>query len=316
MCQRYTYISKHEEARLLIATNPKPRAHKPPFWNDVRFVPYLYILPNMVLFLVFMIIPIFMTGYYSLVKWNGMGAPQFYGIRNYLYIFKDAVFLKSLLNTFVFSGITVPILMVLALAFAMLLNQKLRFRGFFRSSLYLPSIISTVVVGMVFVWMFNSQLGLINYLLNMFGRPAIEWTNDPRFAMSMVIVGMIWSRTGYNMVIYLAALQGISPDYYEAAKIDGASAWNRFRHITMPLLSPTHMFILITCVIHSFRTFDMIYVMTKGGPLNATKTLVVYIYDTAFKMNYYGRAAAGGVVLFLILLVFTIVRMKSEREVT
>lgn len=289
---------------------------KQPFWNNIKVVPYLYIAPNMILFLVFMIIPLFMTGYYSLVKWSGMGKPKFIGLENYLYIFKDAVFLRSLWNTFLFTAVTVPLLMILSILFAIMLNQNIKLRSFFRSSMYITSVISTVVVGMVFIWLFNNQLGLINYVISLIGGSPIEWENDSKYALIMIIVGTIWSRTGYNMVIYLAALQGISPDYYEAAKIDGANGWQRFQHITMPLLSPTHMFVLITCVIHSFRSFDLIYVMTKGGPLNATKTLVVYVYDTAFKMNYFGRASAAGVVLFAILLIFTLVRMKSERAVS
>ena len=286
----------------------------PPFWNNLKVVPYLYILPHMLLFMVFMIVPIFMTGWYSLVKWSGLGDPKFIGLDNYFYIFKDKVFLKSLWNTILFTGATVPLLMALALLFAIMLNQNIRFRGFFRGAMYLPAVISTVVAGMVFIWLFDPQLGLINYLIGFLGVPRVEWSMDPRYAMVMVIVGTLWGRTGYNMVIYLASLQGISPEYYEAARIDGASGWQVFRYIIMPLLAPTHLFVLITCVIHSFRSFDLIYVMTKGGPLNATKTLVVYVYDTAFAMNYFGRSSTGGVVLFFILLVFTIVRMKSERK--
>jgi multiple sugar transport system permease protein/alpha-1,4-digalacturonate transport system permease protein len=244
-----------------------------------------------------------------------MGEPAFIGLNNYLYIFKDAVFLKSLVNTVFFSTVTVPVLMVLALFFAVMLNQKIKLRGFFRSAMYIPSIISMVAVGMVFQWLFDSQLGLINYLLRSFNMPTIEWMRDPKYAMVMIVIGTIWGRTGYNMVIYLAALQGISQEYYEAARIDGASGWQSFRYITMPLLNPTHMFIMITCVINSFRSFDLIYIMTKGGPLNATKTLVVYVYDTAFVSNYFGRAAAGGIILFLMLLVFTMIRIKSERTI-
>ncbi|GHV53635.1 sugar ABC transporter permease [Spirochaetia bacterium] len=289
------------------------RGTKQPFWNSLKVVPYLFILPNMILFLVFMIIPIFMTGWYSLVRWNGMGTPKFIGLTNYFYIFQDGVFLKSLWNTLAFTGVTVPILMALALAFAIMLNQNINLRGFFRGAMYVPSIISTVVAGMVFIWLFDPQLGLINYVIRVAGGTTVEWSTDPRYAMVMIIVGTIWGRTGYNMVIYLAALQGIPPEYYEAAKIDGASPWQSFRHITMPMLNATHMFVLITCVIHSFRSFDLIYVMTKGGPLNATKTLVVYVYDTAFAMNNFGRASAAGVVLFFMLLGFTIVRMRSER---
>jgi multiple sugar transport system permease protein len=287
---------------------------KEPFWNNIKVVPYLFILPNMILFLCFMIIPIFMTLYYSLVKWGGMGKPVFIGLDNYIYLISDEVFRKSVWITFLFTASTVPVLMILSLMFALLLNQKIKFREFFSSVLFIPSVISSVVVGMVFVWLFNDQMGFINYVLNLLGFHSIGWSTNPNMAMVMIIVGTLWSRVGYNMVIYLAALQGISPDYYEAATIDGANAWKKLLYITMPLLKPIHTFILITVVIHSFRSFDLIYVMTKGGPLNATTTLVMYVYDTAFKMNYYGRASASGVVLFLILLLFSLYRLRASKE--
>jgi len=276
----------------------------------------MYIFPNLALFLVFMIFPIFMTGWYSLHRWSGLGTPRFIGLNNYFYIFQDHVFLRSLWNTFFFTGVTVPLLMALALLFAIMLNQKIKLLGFFRGVMYIPAVVSTVVVGLVFIWLFDTQLGFINYFIGFFGIPRVEWSRDPRFAMSMIITATIWARTGFNMVIYLAALQGISQEYYEAARIDGASGLQSFRFITMPLLSHTHMFVLITCVIHSFRTFDLIYVMTRGGPLNATRTLVVYVYEIGFAQNIFGRSAAGGVVLFFILLAFTIIRLRSEKAVT
>lgn len=285
-----------------------------PFWNNVRVVPYLYILPNMLLFLVFMIIPLFMSFYYSLMKWGGLGVPKFIGLDNYVTIFGDRVFRLSMWNTVKFTVFTVPILMILALSLAIFLNKKMPLRGVFRSILYMPAVVSMVAAGMVFIWMFNSQMGLINYCLESLGLARIDWINDPAYAMIMVIITTIWTRTGYNMVIYLAGLQGISPEYYEAAQIDGASRWQQFRFITMPLLRFTHVFIMITCVIHSFRSFDLIYTMTKGGPLNSTKTLVVYIYDMAFQKNKFGVASAAGVVLFLILLVFTIIRLRNDRR--
>lgn len=181
-----------------------------PFWRNIKVVPYLYIMPNMILFLTFMIVPIFMSFYYSTVKWNGMGKPKFIGIENYLYIFKDAVFLKSMFNTVYYTVATVPVLMVLALFFAVLLNTKIPLRGLIRSSIYAPAVVSTVVVGTVFTWIFQDQLGLINYIITSFGGTGIKWANDTRFAMVMVIMATIWQKTGYNMVIYLAGLQGDS----------------------------------------------------------------------------------------------------------
>ena len=168
----------------------------------------------------------------------------------------------------------------------------------FRAAIYLPAVVSTVVVGMIFTWLFQDQVGLINYLLNLLGIESIQWANDPKFAMIMLVAATIWQRTGYNMVIYLAGLQGISQEYYEAAIVDGASNWQRFRYLTLPLLKTTHVFVMITCIIHSFRSFDLVYTMTKGGPLNSTKTMVMYIYELAFTRSQFGRASAAGVALF------------------
>lgn len=292
----------------------KESTPKEPFWNNIRVAPYLFILPNMLLFLAFMIIPLIMTGYYSLVKWNGIGTPQFIGFGNYLFIFRDSVFLTALWNTVVFTVATVPVMMAVAVLLAVLLNRRILLRGFFRSVFYLPAIVSTVAIGMIFNWIFNSQLGLINYLTELLHLHTVDWFNNGRYTMVMIILVTLWSRIGYNMVIYLASLQGISPEYYEAAMLDGATAWQKFRYITFPLLQPTNIFVLITCVIYAFRSFDLIYVMTKGGPLNATTTLVVYIYNEAFSMNYFGPASAAGVALFLILLVFTVFQMKANKE--
>lgn len=277
-------------------------------------VPYLYILPNMILFLTFMIIPIFMSFYYSTVKWNGLGDPKFIGLENYLYIFTDDVFIKSMFNTVYYSAVTVPILMVLSLLFAVLLNNKIPLRGLIRSSIYAPAVVSTVVVGTVFIWIFQDQLGLINYIITLLGGEGINWQNDTRFAMVMIIVATIWQKTGYNMVIYLAGLQGIPTELMEAATIDGATTWQKFRYVTLPLLKNTHMFVIITSLINSFRSFDLIYTMTQGGPLNATKTIVMYVYEQAFQKNYYGRAAAAGVVLFVLMVAFTVVQMKAKKE--
>ena len=285
-----------------------------PFWRNIKVVPYLYILPNMILFLTFMIIPIFMSFYYSTVKWNGLGDPKFIGLENYLYIFTDDVFIQSMFNTVYYSAVTVPILMVLSLLFAVLLNNKIPLRGLIRSSIYAPAVVSTVVVGTVFIWIFQDQLGLINYIITLLGGEGINWQNDTRFAMVMIIVATIWQKTGYNMVIYLAGLQGIPTELMEAATIDGATTWQKFRYVTLPLLKNTHMFVIITSLINSFRSFDLIYTMTQGGPLNATKTIVMYVYEQAFQKNYYGRAAAAGVVLFVLMVAFTVVQMKAKKE--
>lgn len=293
---------------------PSEKIRKTPFWRDKRYVPYLYIAPNAILFILFMIVPLLMTFYYSTTKWNGMGVPKFIGLDNYTYLLGDDVFWKSLFNTFYYSIATVPVLMVLALAFAMLLNRKIPARGIIRSVIYIPAVVSTVVAGTVFIWIFQDNVGLVNYLLSLVGIEPISWTTDPKVAMIMLIVATIWQRTGYNMVIYLAGLQGVSPELLEAATLDGCTPWQKFRYVTLPLLKNTHMFVMITCLIYSFRSFDLVYTMTQGGPLNSTQTLVMYVYKEAFTRNYYGRASAAGAVLFVIMLVMTVIRFKAEKE--
>ena len=286
---------------------------KQAFWRNIKVVPYLYILPNMILFMVFMIIPVFMALYYSFMDWKGIGDPVFTGLENYHWLFTDDTFWKSLWNTAYYTLATVPFIMVLALFLAMLLNMALPLKGVFRAAIYLPAVVSTVVVGMIFTWLFQDQVGLINYLLNLLGIESIQWANDPKFAMIMLVAATIWQRTGYNMVIYLAGLQGISQEYYEAAIVDGASNWQRFRYLTLPLLKTTHVFVMITCIIHSFRSFDLVYTMTKGGPLNSTKTMVMYIYELAFTRSQFGRASAAGVALFTIMVVLTAVRFMNNK---
>ena len=286
---------------------------KQAFWRNIKVVPYLYILPNMILFMVFMIIPVFMALYYSFMDWKGIGDPVFTGLENYQWLFTDDTFWKSLWNTAYYTLATVPFIMVLALFLAMLLNMALPLKGVFRAAIYLPAVVSTVVVGMIFTWLFQDQVGLINYLLNLLGVESIQWANDPKFAMIMLVAATIWQRTGYNMVIYLAGLQGISQEYYEAAIVDGASNWQRFRYLTLPLLKTTHVFVMITCIIHSFRSFDLVYTMTKGGPLNSTKTMVMYIYELAFTRSQFGRASAAGVALFTIMVVLTAVRFMNNK---
>ena len=268
----------------------------------------------MILFMTFMIIPVFMAGYYSVMDWRGIGIPKYVGLDNYRWLFHDEVFWKSVVNTLYYSLATVPLTMALALFLAVMLNQKLPLRGFMRASIYLPAVISTVVVGIVFTWLFQDQVGLINYILNKLGINSIRWNNDPRFAMIMLIIGTVWQRTGYNMVIYLAALQGIPAECHDSAMVDGASRWQYFWRIAFPLLKNTHTFVLITCTLYSFRSFDIVYTMTKGGPLNSTKTLVMYIYELAFGKSRFGRASAAGVVLFITIVTLTSIRFLNDRK--
>lgn len=283
------------------------------FYNR-KAAPYLFILPNMLLFLAFMIVPIFMTGYYSLTKWNGIGEKVFTGLANYQKILVNSTFRTALSNTFLFTLILVPLEMALGILTALLLNHPFRARGFVRAAIYMPCMVSSVITGLVFKWLFDTNLGLINYLITLAGGSKLPWAEGKQYAMVMIILTSVWHNTGAKMVIYLAALQGIPAEYQEAAMVDGASAVQRFFRITLPLLRGTTMFVLITSIISSFKTFDLIYVMTGGGPRNATTTLGMYIYNTAFVNSNFGRASAAGMILFAFLVLFTLARLRMEAK--
>lgn len=280
-----------------------------------NYIPYLFVAPNIILFLCFMIIPILYTTYISLTNWSVIGIPKFIGLNNYLYLLKDSTFWISLWNTAYYTFVTVPVIIVLALVFALILNRKIKFRGAFRAAIYLPAVISTIAAGILWMWIFNTDFGVLNYILNLLGLKSMDWLTNGNLAMIPVILTTIWSRVGYNMVIYLAALQDIPVSYYEASYIDGASKWQQFKSITLPLLKPTHIFVLVMAIIFSFKSFDLIYVMTRGGPGTATTTTVQYIYKTAFEVGKMGRASALGIILFAIMAILTAVQLKfGEKE--
>lgn len=292
-------------ARTNIAVGRKRR------WN---YIPYLFIAPNMIFFLCFMIIPIFFTLYISLTNWSIIGVPRFIGLKNYVYLFHNGVFWFSLLNNLYFTAVTVPVTIVLAFLFAVLLNKTLPFRSVYRTAIYLPFVVSTVASGILWVWIFNANFGVFNYLISLFGCKPIDFFTNGKIAMIPIILTTIWARTGYNMVIYLAALQDVPKSYYEASLIDGANKWQQLRFITLPLLRPTHLFVFIMAIIFSFKSFDLIYIMTRGGPGSSTTTIAVYIYKMAFELGKMGRASALGIILFVIMATLTILQLKAEGQ--
>ncbi len=279
-----------------------------------KLTPYIFITPNMILFFVFVIYPLLYNVYISGTDWNIISNPTWVGFDNYVTVFQDSVFYQSLSVTFKLLIFTVPAGLFGSLLLAVLLNNKLKGIAFFRSILYMPAIISSVVVGMLFMWMFNSEYGVINGWLNAMGRDSVYWLNDKTLALIPVIIASIWMKLGYNMVIYLAGIQSIPASCYEAAQIDGASAYQKFRYITFPLLKGTHIFLLITSIINTFRSFDLIYVMTGGGPQNGTTTIVMYIYRMAFENGRMGEAASIGIILFILLAGMTLVQLYLTRE--
>jgi multiple sugar transport system permease protein len=282
--------------------------------NEQRLLPYLFITPNLIVFIAFMFIPIVFALYVSLTQWTLIGASQFIGFDNYVKMLGEGQFWEALRNTAVYTLGVVPTSMVLGLAAAVLLNRKLPARTFLRSVYFMPVVISGVAVALIGEWMFNDQYGIINAVLGKLGIGAVNWLSSSTWAMVALIITTMWTRIGFCMVLYLASLQSIPETYYDAARVDGASGWARFRFITLPLLAPTTFLVLIIQVILSFRVFDLVYVMTGGGPGFSTTVLVQYIYEEAFTNQDMGYASAVGVVLYLILMVFTLIQWRISRQ--
>lgn len=276
---------------------------------------YLLILPALIGFFVFMLYPMFTGVYLSFTAWGGFGPVKWVGLENWIKLLHDKHFLKAVWNTVYYTLGILAIGVPLALLLALLLNQKfLRGRNFFRAVYYLPVISMMVAVSMLWKWLLSPNHGLVNYFLGFIGLPKINWLLDPRWAMPGLILMSIWKGTGFNMVIFLAGLQGIPKMYYEAAEIDGANSWHKFRYVTLPLLSPTTYFIVITTMIHSFQIFQQAYILTEGGPREATTTIVYYIYKNAFEWFQMGYACTQAVLLLVILVLATLFQQWLQKR--
>lgn len=285
-----------------------------------QLAPYVFLLPQVALVLVFVLIPLGQTAWLSTQQWvlSLRPAPRYTGLTNYTGLFRDPLFHQALRTTSLYVAGTVPLTLGVGLALALALNQPLgRFRGYFRMAFFVPVVIPTVVVALVWVYMFNAQSGIVNALLRWLGVAPPNWFADVNFAIVTVIIASVWQGAGYAMVIFLAGLQAIPRAYYEAAAVDGAAAFQQFRYVTLPLLRPTLVFALVTNVISSFRVFDQVYVMTGGGPANATMTLVHYLYLQAFEFFDVGRGTAAAMFLLVILTMLSalILRFGQRGEV-
>ncbi len=268
---------------------------------------YLCISPWLIGFILFYLGPILASFYYSLTEWDLLTAPKFIGMENYVRLFtRDPLALKSFKVTLVYTLIYVPLDMVFGLSLALLLNQKLRGIGIFRTAYYLPSVLSGVAYVVMWMWMFNPQHGLINTLLSYVGIQGPRWLLDPKWALSALIMMSLWG-VGRTMIIFLAGLQDIPAVLYEVAEIDGASRWKMFWNVTLPLLTPSLLFNLIFGIILTFQTFTNAFVATNGGPLDSTLFYVLYLYRQAFEYLRMGYASAMAWVLFLIVLACTLV---------
>ena len=246
----------------------------------------------------------------SFAKWDLLNPIQFVGLTNYREIFSEALFYKILLNTVVFALATSVLGVIIPLVLACILNSKIRGAEFYKTAYFLPFITPMIVIGVVWEWIFDPNIGLLNHVLHLH----INWLYDTHFAMPALIIVSVWKLIGYNMVIFLSSLSGISQSMFEAAKIDGANELQTFKNVTVPLLSPTIFFVVIITAISSFQVFDLIYLMTQGGPLNSTNVLVYAIYQNAFEYFNVGKASAIAYVLFVIILVLTLVQWNLRKK--
>jgi len=274
-----------------------------------------FIAPNFLGFFIFTMAPLIFALALGFMHWDGANEIRFAGISNFIKLFSDETFKISTLNTFYYTITTVPFTLVCSLGLAVLLNSKLRGRNFFRAVFFFPYVGSLVAIAVVWNMMFHPVMGPVNYLLAKLGIENLpRWAASTQWAMPTVILASIWRGMGYYMVIYLAALQGIPPYLYEAARIDGATPWQQFIKITLPMLAPATFFVSIMLTISCFKVFDLIMVMTAGGPGRATNVLVYHIYNTAFKYFQFGYSSAIAMVLFVIVLAITIIQFRMEKK--
>ena len=296
-----------------MTTRPNVPLSKRLVYSDIFWAAVL-LCPNLIGFLVFMLFPMVASFGLSFVKWDLLTPAQWYGLGNYRDLIADPTFRKVLWNTIYYTIGSVPIGIVISFFLALALNQKIPFVKAYRAVYFLPVITSMVAVGIVWQWIYNPEFGLVNYLLGLVGIQGPTWLSSVKWAMPAVILVSIWKGLGFNMVLFLAGLQGIPDVYYEAAEIDGASWLQKMWHITIPLISPTTLFVVIMSVIGSFQAFDLVYVMTKGGPARSTSVLVHYLYQCAFEYFKMGYASAMAYVLFFLVFGVTLLQLRSSKS--
>jgi multiple sugar transport system permease protein len=270
----------------------------------------LFLLPYLLIFTVFRFGPSIAGLFVGFTKWNIVGDATFAGLDNFEKLFRDPMFYTSLKNTMLFLLMVLPPLVVFSLLLAVLLNQKLRYRNAVRTVSIIPYVLIPAVVGIIWNWLYDNNFGILNYYLKMIGIAPIEWLTSDKYALFSVAIVTVWSYMGYNMILYLAGLQDISKDLYEASTIDGANKFQTFMKITLPLLKPITSMIITLTLINAIQIFDQIFVMTNGGPGTATLTLVQYLYGTAFQNYNLGYGSTLGIAIVVILIV--LVQIQSR----
>ncbi|MCR4904349.1 MAG: sugar ABC transporter permease [Butyrivibrio sp.] len=282
-------------------------------------IAYSFILPNLAGFFIFTFLPIVFSLFLSFCEWKaGKDGLKFVGLENFKYMLtKDKSFYISLKNTLYYTVVTVPLTLFIALGLAMLINKPIKGKVFFRSVLFFPYIASLVAVAVVWMALFNPERGPVNGLLMNLGiaNPP-RWAASQTWAMPTIIGLTIWKGMGYYMIVYLAGLQSVPSELYEAAELDGANSWNKFLHVTWPCLTPTTFFVLMMLVVATFKSYDIMYITTQGGPGEATKVLAYHIFNSAFVSMKFGYASAISMVLFVIIILLTLFQFKMEKRFT
>jgi len=311
-------MAVHSEVLLRPAVRPRATGVRRAL-RDMRkqWTAYLFLAPGLILFLVFVVFSVVYAFYLSFHKWNILEPDKPYvGLDNYHRLLHDDRFRQSIVNTIYYTVTTVPLSVGLGLLIALLLNQQIRAVGLFRTLFYIPVITPLVIAAIIWKWVYQGDFGLLNYYLlklHVISEPLL-WLSDKKLAMPAVVGMWVWKTVGFVMVVYLAGLQAIPQDYYDAAKVDGAGSFRRFRDITIPLLSSTTLFVVIIQFLGSFQAFTQIFVMTSGGPVGRTTTIVYYIYTHAFKRFDMGYASAMAFAFFAMMFGVTLIQLRFLRR--
>lgn len=284
--------------------------------NKNKILPYLIVSPYLLHFALFVAFPIVFSIVLTFHKWNIISPMEYTGLNNYIRLFSDKVFLISIMNTLLFLVIHIPLQIIIALFLAAVLNQKIKFRGFFRAAFFLPVVVSGVVVTILWQQLYGFDAGILNRLLITFGLPKIGWLTDPNVAMASIAVMATWKNVGLYIILFLVGLQTVPTHYYEAADLEGASRSQKFFKITLPLINPTIFMVVLLSTVGGFSLFIEPYVMTGGGPLNSTISAVLYIYKQGFFYYHMGYAATLGLFFAIIIMGVVVLQKKYvERDV-
>ncbi|CAG7644296.1 Melibiose/raffinose/stachyose import permease protein MelD [Paenibacillus solanacearum] len=294
------------------AQAPASKAIKKRRDHKMGAIPYFFVLPNFLIFSIFIVVPTIIGFVYSFHEYDGLNPMEFIGFDNYKEIVTNGEFWTALGKTALYALVVVPSIYCLSLAVAMMLIQQIRAKGLFRAVFYWPTMISYIIVGLTWKWIFG-DFGVLNYVMTLIGVEPVHFLSDSLFANVSVIIATVWSRLGFFMVIFMAGLQAIPTDFYEAARLDGASKPRVFWNITLPLLKPTTVLVVMLSLIDAFKAYPLLFALTGGGPGKETTYIVQYIYETGFVKQELGMASAMSILLFILISLFTVAQFKLSK---